>query len=629
MICAVMSALSPQAMAQTQAQTQERSTSIVTIDGAQYYVHTVARGETLYGLSRLYDVGETEILLANPHIGGGLQEGQVIKIPVSRDGERELNRRQQRRTFDTHTVARGETLYAISQRYGVSVATLMEDNRELDPAHLQPGTQLNIRRSEQGRTTVWQIDEQMAEYRDAINSVTPDGQFYLVRPGDTLFSLARAFDVTVEELEAVNDLREGLKAGQLILIPGRSVASSGTETAPPIAEPRFETMRDSLAWVREQRRIERENTGWGERRDEIRDISAQRRMNVALLLPFSTPDGRPPDPRDRENFVHFYYGLLIGFEDLKQQGISADITVFDTARSDERVTQIVGSEEFAATDLIIGPVHGEGLLSVMAFAEKHGAPIVSPLQQQEKADGSAVLYQMAPARENRFDKLREMLGQPGINIIYINSSVPDADMDANLRPLLPVGVRQITYSRETFGAALEDALEKRNGDNVLIVSCLNPQVVDRILSHISSVHSNLVARSIMTGSRLRVVGNSAWARYPTESVDHDLYFKLQLHFVTNYHADRADAAVRDFTRRYIEAFGAVPTLFSYRGYDAAKLFGGALMTYGYNFADKVNNSTQRLLQMPYNFVRRHDDSTHRNTEWVLVSYGTNYIIRIE
>ena len=611
-----------------QAQTQERSASIVTIDGAQYYVHTVASGETLYGLSRLYDVGENEILSANPHIGGGLQGGQVIKIPVSREGEPELNRRQQRRTFDTHTVARGETLYAISQRYGISVATLLEDNRELDPAHLQPGAQLNIRRSEQGRTTVWQIDEQMAEYRDAINSVTPDGQFYLVRPGDTLYSLARVFDVAVEELEATNDLREGLKAGQLIRIPTvRAGAIGGAQTAPPIAERRFESLRDSLAWVREQRRIERGNTGWGERRDEIRDISAQRRMNVALLLPFSNPDGTPP--RERDNFVHFYYGVLVGLDDLKQQGVSADITVFDTERSDERVAQIVGSEEFAATDLIIGPVYGEGLLSVMAFAERRGVPIVSPLQQQDKTDGSAVLYQMPPAPENKFDKLREMLGQPGVNIIYINSSAPDADIDANLRPLLLSGVRQITYSKNNFGTALENALEKRNGDNVLIVSCTNMQAVDQILSHISSVHSNLVARSIMTGSRLRVVGNSSWARFPTESVDHDLYFKLQLCFVTNYHADRTDAAVRDFTRRYIDAFGAVPTLFSYRGYDAAKLFGSAMMTTGDDFADKVNNSTQRLLQMPYNFMRRTDDSTHRNTEWVLVSYGTNYMIRIE
>ena len=599
-------------------QAQERSGSIVTIDGAQYYVHTVQEKETVYGLSRLYNVPEDQLLCTNPHIGGGLKPGQVLKIPVNRDGEKELNRRQMRRTFDTHTVKQGETLYGISRQYGISVNVLLEDNQGLDPVYLPLEFKLNIRKSEQGDTSGWQITEEIEEYRDAINSVTPDGQFYLVKGGDTLYSLAKAFGVSVEEIEAANSLRDGLKAGQLIKIPGESLAVIPAESPGQ----RFDSRRDSLEYVREQMRGERERPG---RRDMIDDISHSRRLNVSLLLPLTNEDGTAN--KDRNNFIQFYYGVLVGLEDLKQQGVSVNLSVFDTSRSMDKTVGIVNSPEFRSTDLVIGPVYGEGLLPVVAFAEREGIPVVSPLQQHDDVS-SPVLYQMAPSQAGKYGKLKTMLSQPGLNIIYVNTAAADTDMDTNLRPALPSGVKQITYSKAGFASALENSLEKRSGDNMIIVSCTSMQTVDQILSHISSVQSNLVARSMMS-TKVRVVGNSGWARFPTTSVDHDLYFKLQLCFVTNYHADRVDERVRDFNRRYMENYSVVPSLFSYRGYDAAKLFGGALMARGDDFTWKVNGSNQTLLQMSYHMDQEFRGGDFRNTEWALVCYGTDYIIRME
>lgn len=598
---------------------QERTGSIITVEGVQYYVHTVQKGETVYGLSRLYNVKEGDLLRANPHVGDNLQEGQVLKIRVDRSGEKQLNRRQMRRTFETHTVRQGETLYAISRKYGISVGTLMEDNLRLDPTRLSLGQTLNIRKSEQGNATGWQITQEMEEYRNAINSVTTDGQYYLIKSGDTLYGLAEAFGVSVEQIEAANDLSGGLKAGQLVKMPGRSAAV----VQPQQPRPRFGSRRDSLLYVREQMRIARERDG--RRGDVIQDISARRMLNVSLLLPLSNEDGTPH--RDRDGFMQFYYGALIGLEDLKEQGISTNLSVFDTRRSPDITANIAGSEEFRATDLVIGPVYGEGLHAVAAFAENKGIPVVSPLQRNEGLE-SPVLFQMAPSQEDKYIKLRAMLARPELNLIYITTSASDADMDTNLRPQLPGGVRPIDYMAESFTADLENALEKRSGENVIIVSCTSAQVVDQVLGHISSVQSNLVARSILRAG-VCVVGNSGWARFPTASVDHELYFKLRLCFVTNYHADRADGRVRDFDRRYIEAFSAVPSLFSYRGYDAVKLFGGALMIRGNDFVRKVNGSNQTLLQMPYRFGQTTHGGSYCNTEWVLVRYGADYSIEVE
>lgn len=59
----------------------EKSRTIVYINGAKYYIHTVQPGETLYGLSKLYGVGEKVILENNPAIIGGLKSNENIRIP--------------------------------------------------------------------------------------------------------------------------------------------------------------------------------------------------------------------------------------------------------------------------------------------------------------------------------------------------------------------------------------------------------------------------------------------------------------------------------------------------------------------------------------------------------------------
>ena len=75
--------------------------------------------------------------------------------------------------MDIHVVRPGDTLYSIAQRYGVSMARLLEDNDPPDPARLSVGQTLVVRYPR---------------------------QVYRVRPGDTLWSIARTHGLTVRQL---------------------------------------------------------------------------------------------------------------------------------------------------------------------------------------------------------------------------------------------------------------------------------------------------------------------------------------------------------------------------------------------------------------------------------------------
>ena len=62
----------------------DKSGTVVYINGAKYYIHTVQPGETLYGLSKAYEVGEKVIVENNPSAASGLRAARTCASPSCR-----------------------------------------------------------------------------------------------------------------------------------------------------------------------------------------------------------------------------------------------------------------------------------------------------------------------------------------------------------------------------------------------------------------------------------------------------------------------------------------------------------------------------------------------------------------
>ena len=111
----------------------KRSTEIVTIGGTEYYMHHVKRGETLYSISKAYNVSVEEISKLNPEVNDGLQADMVIGIPIVENSDEEkqpvlnevenkIEEAQMNVDYDTYSVGRNETLYMIARRFGIDLA---------------------------------------------------------------------------------------------------------------------------------------------------------------------------------------------------------------------------------------------------------------------------------------------------------------------------------------------------------------------------------------------------------------------------------------------------------------------------------------------------------------------------
>lgn len=99
----------------------EKSEKTIVKDNKLFYVHEVVKGQTLYGLSKMYQVDIEEITAYNPTMQQKLKAGELVYIPAFKQAELKIDS-----VF--HTVEKGETLYGIAKKYEINVETIKKAN---------------------------------------------------------------------------------------------------------------------------------------------------------------------------------------------------------------------------------------------------------------------------------------------------------------------------------------------------------------------------------------------------------------------------------------------------------------------------------------------------------------------
>lgn len=573
-----------------------RSESIVRIEGDSYYVHTVEAGQTLYSLAKAYEVSTAAIVHYNPLVAGGLKAGQVLKIPAVGVSAPKMSQRKINRLFDEHEVKQGETVYSISRMYAVPVATLLEDNLSLDPTHLAIGQKVLIRKDSKGDGNERQTMEQLNEYKEALNSVSTDYVYHLVAHGETIYSLSKLYGISQENLIEWNSLTDGLKAGTMVRVGvAEQPQLPPTDQSDSPLQPPTEVEQPPIF----------ENV-------EITTSEDARHARIALMLPLRAEGAA------NASYLEFYQGFLLGMEDLKAEGMSFTVDLYNSARSEQTVEQIVSNDEFAGTDLIVGPVYDNELQGVLPYAVENRVAVVSPLASTDSLH-APVLFGMAPTESRKADKMREMFSDED-NIVLIYGQSNDTELENETKAALS-GKQYRTHNYS--GGVIPSSLFKSECRNVYVVMARNELEVDKIMAALSSAHNNLVSRSQLHSASVNVVGSSRWNRF--NNIDRNLFFKMGVSYLTSYLAKRGNEVIDHFDSRYVEAYQSLPSMYSYRGYDAAQIFARAVLS-PMGVVGYVQSAIHKPLQTQYRFAQAQMGDTYVNNEWIIVRYNNDYTI---
>lgn len=207
--------------------------------------YIVKKGDSLYSIAKQYNTTIGAIKAVNELTGNILQPGQILKLPNFITFNPDPN------SVIVYKINKGDSLYSIAQKYGVTVNdiinynqlanTLLSVNQQL-LIPINPTTEIgkepNINYIVKRGDTLYNIakryninPKELMDYNNLSSSLLNIGDTllipqneqyinYFVKTNDTLESIANRFNTTVDEIMKINYLNTpDVKIGQLLLIP--------------------------------------------------------------------------------------------------------------------------------------------------------------------------------------------------------------------------------------------------------------------------------------------------------------------------------------------------------------------------------------------------------------------------
>jgi LysM repeat protein len=184
-------------------------------------IHTVQQGETLFSISREYDIPVIDLRQWNDLENDNLQPGMELRITPPETSNQV-----------THVVEEGETLFAISREYNVTIPEIQQWNN-MDNLNIALGQELVLfPQDDPEEMSPPPADTQDTERESIVrqSDTAASNTYYIVKSGDSLYRIANQHNMTIDELRRLNNLESD------IINVGQRLTVRDVRSAPSIAE---------------------------------------------------------------------------------------------------------------------------------------------------------------------------------------------------------------------------------------------------------------------------------------------------------------------------------------------------------------------------------------------------------
>ncbi|MEI6765433.1 MAG: LysM peptidoglycan-binding domain-containing protein [Bacteroidota bacterium] len=467
-----------------------------------------------------------------------------------------------------HTVQKKETLFSIAKSYSTTVEAILKANPGLTEA-IKIGQVIKI---PTGKTVV-------EDKKPVPNKLT-----HTVQKGETFYSIAKHYNLTIEELKKENPgITDNLQPGTVLVIPAR-----GKPQEQIVEQPKKE---------------EKYNCGTSGLLDQYNvalmiPLYLDRSYNVDTAISDDDDNGRKTLPVSL-SFMPFYEGILMAADSLEKAGLSVKFYVYDVPEDTAFTASLLEKSELKNMNLIIGPFFTNNFRIVGKWAKEHEIKIVNPFSTNcENIKNNPYAIKLMCSKDA---EVREQ-------IKYINDTWPNATIFLvhNNRSKDSI---LLNHYRDNL-----DKLSKGNSKNWIEVNYSidgmagiskslskdNPNIIISIVDGEAFLNNYIRNLSELASTYPIVVfGTRNWESY--SSLEGEYIMNIKLHICTNTFIDYKKQNVRNFVLNYRNSYNAEPDTFAFRGYDVTMYFMGALMKYGKNFEKCLADYHPDLLQGKYSF----------------------------
>jgi len=580
--------------------------SSLSASAQEFKYHTVEAGETVYSISKSYNISEEAIYKYNPDSKNNLEISSKLVIPLSE--KEELSAENQDIQFITHTVKRKETLYRLSKDYNVEIDEIKRFNKHLYSEELQRGEEILIPQPKQGATNTEIASSENLNLPATNKPQTSETREHVVLPKETKYGIARKYGLTVKELEELNPKVDVLHPGVMIRV-GTDVLDEPVILTDEVFEfyevkpketlfglsRKFDVPQDSLISLNPALEdglkigmvLKVPNTGEGEgnlEEGEIEELAgagsedANTRLDLSnklsnfntkelvVLLPYSLNNIDSDSISNYKDAIledrvlrislDFYSGVRMAVEKAKSLGISTQLKTYDTRRSVQEVTNIINSNDFSNVDAVIGPLLQNTIEAAASKLTQYNVPVISPLSDREMRSYQN-LFQSRPTNEIMKNAMFDYLERNAIgkNVIIIADGAKN-QVKNELIQILPDS-RVILPSEAYLSAEkIEDHLSETQ-ENWVILESSNIGLLSSATSAL-----NRLARD----HQIKLFTTERNSGFEDDIVDNQHLGRLNFHY-PSVDKEFGTTSSDEFIENYKEEFDMIPNQYVIRGYD--------------------------------------------------------------
>ena len=546
----------------------EISKERVKIDGKICYSHIVLEKQTLYSISKAYEVSIEDIYRFNPTLKEtGLKKNSIIIIP-SKDA-----------------IKAEQPLVQETVKAEAPVAKVPESKE------------------------IVKTEKKKEEPKEAAKPETKSGKeksqrVHVARWYEDLDVIAEQYGVPVEDIMKANNLtgRKLNKRQKLVIpYPGEEIEVPAEKTEEALANAETElpqeekTIADSTAVA----------------------IQPKKDITASLLLPLTTTEGEA-----NRNNMDFYCGALLAVYDMANQGIDCKLSVYDLHNSNTQFSV----EALAASDFIIGPVSTADLTRLFNVIG-NDTPVISPLDPRAEKltiSHNSMIHIPTPQSTQYKDLVNwieedcsngdkvVMITEKGARQSAVTSVMKEA-MDSS-----SLAYKTFSYSILEGRDVLEPltALMSVEGTNRILIASESEAFVNDVVRNLNLLIYNNIDITIYAPSKIRGF----------ETIEVENLHKTSMHVSLAYYTDYESQDVKDFLLKYRALYNTEPNQFAFQGYDIAKYFIEICSKYGENWKEQLENNDRNTLQSSYK-IRKQAIGGYLNNGVRRIVYENGYGVR--
>ncbi len=550
----------------------------------------------------------------------GAQEYVAPAVTVSKDKVKIDGK-----IFYSHIVLEKQTLFSISKAYNVTIDEIHQYNPSVKENGLRkndiliiPATPAQKEQTHKEQTRNHQVEQAPVQYEHAQEVSMDNGAiYYIVNWYDDLSSIAAKFNVSEEEIMAANGLKSRkLKNKQRLVIPAADENPVKINTVPDEQE------NNETGENIDETDISDEQYSWdffaeGEAISDLWfNIEDKPKVCISVVLPFKA-DGRSAS----KNNMDFYSGVLLAARDITDNNIDLELNVIDIASEINEIDV----DCLAESDVIIGPILSKDISNIQTITGGR-CPIVSPLDQRVEnlATKGRNLIQAPTSQYAQFSDvanwIKEDLKENDRVIVISEKGARQGDSGRSI--ISVISSKGIEYTPISYsileGRNIQHTLESKmtvTGVNRVVVASESEAFVNDAVRNLNLTIHNKYNVVLYSPAKIRTF----------ETIEIDNLHNISLHVSLSYNIDYNDEETIAFLGKYRAMFGTEPTQFAFQGYDLTRYFAELIAKDKDNWTSILDDETTELLQSNVRF-RSTDSGSYINHGTRRAVYGKGYAI---